>query len=45
MGYYFGNVPWVKTNLNLIVLAMIVIPGVVGLIGALRSRAGRDPRR
>ena len=38
VGYFFGNLPWVKTNLNEIILAMILIPGVVIAIGALRAR-------
>jgi len=37
-GYLFGNIPWVATNLNKIIWAMILIPGVVILFGALRSR-------
>ena len=37
-GYLFGNVPWVKRNLSYIIWAMIIIPGLVILAGALRSR-------
>jgi membrane-associated protein len=37
-GYLFGNIPWVEANLNLIIWAMILIPGVVILIGAWRGR-------
>jgi membrane-associated protein len=37
-GYFFGNIPWVKANLEKIIWAMILIPGVLALGGALRSR-------
>jgi membrane-associated protein len=37
-GYLFGNIPWVKENLEFIIIGMIVLPGVVVLIGALRGR-------
>ena len=37
-GYLFGNVPWVQRHLSQIIWAMILIPGVVILIGALRAR-------
>ena len=37
-GYLFGNVPWVKANLDKIIWAMILIPGVFVLLGAWRAR-------
>ncbi len=37
-GYFFGNIPWVKANLEKIIWAMILIPGVLALAGGLRSR-------
>ncbi len=37
-GYFFGSVPWVKANLEKIIWAMILIPGVVILFGAWRAR-------
>jgi membrane-associated protein len=37
-GFLFGNIPWVKAHLGHIVWAMILIPGVLILYGALRSR-------
>ncbi len=36
-GYLFGNIPWVKDNLTLIILALIIIPGLPALIVALRT--------
>ena len=40
-GYLFGNIPFVRHNLDKIIWAMILIPGVVALIGALKSRRVR----
>jgi membrane-associated protein len=37
-GYFFGSVPWVKANLDKIIWAMILIPGVIILFGAWKSR-------
>jgi membrane-associated protein len=37
-GYFFGSVPWVKANLDKIIWAMILIPGLVILFGAWKSR-------
>ncbi len=37
-GYLFGNIPWVSRNLSYIIWAMILIPGLVILVGALRAR-------
>jgi membrane-associated protein len=37
-GYFFGSVPWVKTNLDKIIWAMILIPGLVILYGAWKAR-------
>jgi membrane-associated protein len=37
-GYFFGSVPWVKANLEKIIWAMIIIPGLVILFGAWKSR-------
>jgi membrane-associated protein len=43
VGYLFGNLPWVQTNLSKIIWAMILIPGVVVIAGGLRSRFRRQP--
>ena len=37
-GYFFGSVPWVKMNLDKIIWAMILIPGVIVLWGAWKAR-------
>jgi membrane-associated protein len=38
IGYFFGNFPFVKAHLDKIIWAMILIPGVVILFGAWKSR-------
>jgi membrane-associated protein len=43
IGYLFGNVPWVKTNLDKIIWAMILIPGIVVIVGGIRSKLKRQP--
>ena len=37
-GYAFGNVPWVQHNLEKIIWAMLVIPGLIAIFGAWKSR-------
>jgi len=38
VGYLFGNVPWVKDNLEKIIWAMILIPGIIAIVGGWRAR-------
>lgn len=38
IGYFFGNFPWVKAHLDKIIWAMILIPGLVIIFGAWKSR-------
>lgn len=45
-GYLFGNVPWVQANLEKIIWAMILVPGLLVLWGAWKARrATRQPGR
>ena len=37
VGFFFGNMPWVKENFSLVVLALVLIPGLPALVGAVRS--------
>lgn len=37
-GYFFGSVPWVKLHLDKIIWAMILVPGLLVLFGAWKSR-------
>lgn len=36
-GYFFGNVPWVKANLEKIIWAMILLPGLLVIYGAWKA--------
>ena len=42
-GYFFGSIPFVKHNLEKIIWAMILIPGLVIMYGAWRSRGKTAP--
>ena len=37
-GYLFGNIPWVQHNLEKIIWAMILVPGLVAIFGAWKGR-------
>jgi membrane-associated protein len=37
-GYLFGSIPWVKDNLEKIIWATILVPGVIVLAGAWKAR-------
>ena len=37
-GYLFGNMPWVKNNLDKIIWAAIILPGLLVLFGAWKSK-------
>jgi membrane-associated protein len=37
-GYFFGSIPWVKENLDKIIWAMILIPGLIVLAGAWQAK-------
>ena len=36
-GYFFGNLPWVKANLEKIIWGLILIPGLLAIFGAWRA--------
>jgi membrane-associated protein len=42
VGYFFGNTEFVKMNLEKIIWTMILLPGLVILYGALKSRRKTD---
>ena len=41
LGYFFGNIPWIKGNLTAIILGIIVVSLLPLLIAFLKSRAGK----
>jgi membrane-associated protein len=38
-GYLFGNIPWVKANLSLIIWTLILLPGLLIAYGAWKARS------
>jgi membrane-associated protein len=40
-GYFFGDIPWVKANLDKIIWGAILVPGLLVLLGAWRARRQR----
>jgi membrane-associated protein len=41
-GFLFGNLPWVKENFTLMVMALVLIPSIPAFIGFLKTR--RQPK-
>lgn len=41
-GYFFGNIGWVKANLDKIIWAMILVPGMLAIYGSWK--ASRQPQ-
>jgi membrane-associated protein len=42
-GYLFGNLPWVQAHLDKIIWALILIPGLLFIGGAIKARnAGKE---
>ena len=37
-GYLFGNLPWVKDNLDKIIWALIIVPGLIAIYGGWKAR-------
>jgi membrane-associated protein len=37
-GYFFGNLSFVQNNLEKIIWALIIVPGLIALFGAWKSR-------
>ena len=37
-GYFFGNLPFVQTHLSKIIWALVLVPGLIALAGAWRTR-------
>ncbi len=37
-GYLFGNIPWVQANLDKIIWALIIVPGLIAIFGAWKAK-------
>jgi membrane-associated protein len=44
-GYLFGNIPFIKSNFSIVILALIVIPGLPSLIEFIRIQVKRRKRK
>ena len=44
-GYFLGSVPWVKVNLDKIIWAMILVPGLIVIYGAWKARRQTRPQQ
>ncbi|MDN7141532.1 DedA family protein [Pseudomonas sp. JQ170] len=44
LGYFFGNVPFIKQNLSLMIVAIIILSLVPMIIGVVRSRMHRTAK-
>jgi len=45
LGYFFGNVPFIKQNLSLMIVAIILLSLLPVIIGVVRSRMSRGPAK
>ena len=45
LGYFFGNVPFIKKNLSLLMVGIILLSLIPMIIGVVRSRFGRSPSK
>jgi membrane-associated protein len=41
LGYFFGNIPWIKKNLTLLIVGIIVVSLLPLLVAFVRSRLGK----
>ena len=41
VGYFFGNVPFVKQNFSLVIVALVLIPGIPAAIEFIRTAVHR----
>jgi membrane-associated protein len=37
VGYFFGNIPFVKQNFSIVIIALFLIPGIPALIEFIRQ--------
>jgi membrane-associated protein len=43
-GYFFGNIPWVKNNLSLVIIGIVILSILPGIIEYLRHKFGARPQ-
>ena len=45
LGYFFGNIPWVKANQGLVVIGIVVLSLMPVIYGVLKARAAGPAAR
>jgi membrane-associated protein len=45
VGYFFGNIPFIKQNFSIVIIALILIPGTPALIEFIRQILARRKKR
>ncbi len=40
LGYFFGNIPWIKANQGLVVIGIIIVSLLPAIYGLIKSRSG-----
>ena len=43
LGYYFGNIPWVKANQGLLVIAIVIVSVIPVVVGLIKARLASSP--
>lgn len=43
IGYFFGNIPFVKAHLDKIIWALILVPGLIVMAASLKSKLSKKP--
>ena len=43
-GFFFGNLPWIKDNFSVVVIALVVIPALPAFVGFLRTFRKASPK-
>jgi membrane-associated protein len=42
LGYFFGNIPWIKTNQGLVVIGIVILSLLPAIYGLVKSRSGNS---
>jgi membrane-associated protein len=45
LGYFFGNIPWVKENQGLLVIAIVIVSVIPVIVGLVKARLSSAPAK
>jgi membrane-associated protein len=45
LGYFFGNIPWVKNHQGFIIIGIVFVSLIPVLIGVIKARSGKDGKK